>query len=128
MSLPIPTLEQFLLDTNRGARRARMFDPSHYDLFIEHVRSAGDAAAANEPYYWEGNAGCVGRSYKYAAETARCGVYTLPAMQFRHSGIVVPVCDRPRASVSVPCIYRGGERSYLKDFRERKRKEEWWFV
>jgi hypothetical protein len=126
MSIPIPTLEQFLAATNRRARR-RLFDPSHYDLFIEHVRSAGDAAAANEPWYWECNGGFVGRSYKYSADTARCGVYTLPAIRFR-LGVVVTVFDRARASVNVPCIYRGGERSYLKDFRERRRKEEWWFV
>lgn len=127
MSIPIPTLEQFLAATNRRARR-RLFDPSHYDLFIEHVRSAGDAAAANEPWYWECNGGFVGRSYKYHADTARCGVYTLPAMECQVAGIVVPVFDRVRASVRVPCIYHGGERSYLKSFRYRRRKEAWWFV
>ena len=118
------TLEEFLRRTNDRAR-VRLFTQRHYEAFIENVASARMAAKACVPYYWEINGGRVGSSYKYAADTARCGVFSVPPTPAMEEGWVSVFHDRVRASVSVPCIYRGGERSYLKWFRS---KGGYWFT
>jgi hypothetical protein len=124
-TLELPSQEYFLRETN-GRGHVRLFTASHYKSFREHAKAAQFAAKACLPYYWEDNAGCVGRSYKYAADTARCGVYACPpATSADKEGYVMMVYDRVRCSVNVPCIYRGGERSYRKWFRS---KGGYWFT
>lgn len=121
----IPDQDKFLAATN-GRSRVRVFCKADHSLFVENVLAAVDSAMTGNPYYWEINAGCVGKSYKYAASTARCGVYTLPPVGQATEGAVCVVYDRVRASVSVKCIHHGGERSYLKWFRDSKKG--WWFA
>ena len=121
----LPSLEYFLREVN-GRGHVRLLNEKHYKIFREHVAAAEAAAKACLPYYWEDNAGTVSRSYKYAADTARCGVYACPpATPEDEHGYVLMVYDRVRCSVNVPCIYRGGERSYLKWFRS---KGGYWFT
>lgn len=121
----LPSLDYFLREVN-GRGRVRLLHERHYRVFREHVKAAADAAANCQPYYWEDNAGTVGSSYKYAADTARCGVYACPpATPADTQGYVVMVYDRVRCSVNVPCIYRGGKRSYLKWFNS---KGGYWFT
>lgn len=120
----VPSLEGFLHSTN-GRGRVRVFSKSHYEEFLEHLQHARAAAKACLPYYWEDNAGCVGTSYKYAADTARCGVYSCPpASPEDKEGYVMMFYDRVRAGNNVKCIYNGGRRSYDKWFRS---KGGYWF-
>ena len=106
------TCNEFLERTNRGCRQ-RVFCDGDYKEFCDAVMDAVAAAAERKPFYLEWDAGGVANSYRYATTTARCGVYTTPD---RH---VVPVVDRTAARKGrASCIYGGGERSYLKWFRE----------
>jgi len=101
------------LERANGKCRTRVFSAVDYDDFRTALVSAVSAAIKREPYYVEWDAGGVANSYKYATSTARCGLYTTP------SGHIVPVVDRPAARrKGASCIYNGGERSYLKWFRE----------
>lgn len=121
----VPPLEFFLMETNRTAR-VRLFDASDYERFMEHVAEAQAAAKHCLPYYWENNGGTVSKSYKYCADTARCGVYACPsALSGDEHGYIMVVYDRVRCSTRVPCIYRGGERSYIKWFNSKKG---YWFA
>jgi len=117
--MTLPSLGVFLAKCNDG-KRVRTFDKGDYSLLRCAFEEAERSAKKREPYYRAFNAGGVAKNYGYPATTARCGVFTTT------DGSIRVVFDRVRVSGrAVPCIFPGGERSYLRDFKSRLHK--YWF-
>ncbi len=107
----------FLSVANRKGKK-RIFDSFEHDEFCENIIQAIDCAIERKPFYWEINAGIVGRSYKYKCESANCGVYSIPEFN------IIYYIGRVQCNGSVRCVFHGGERSYNKWFRDKLKEIE----
>ena len=105
--------DEFFAATN-GRARTRLFDVGDYGDYANAFAEATTAARKHEAFYSTHDSGGVANSYGYSATSATWGVYVSPT-----SFAVISVAARQSCSGrSVKCIYCGGERTYLKNFRE----------
>ena len=108
-----PTCEEFLRQTNGGPRTScRTFDEEDYWNFCVAVWECDLAVQNGEPYWASDDAGGVARSYRHPAESAAWAVWNEPGVGR------IDKANRQPCGPRVKCLRRGGERSYLADWKK----------
>lgn len=109
----IPTLKEFLAKTNRKCY-VRVFSEGDYSWFLKAIKEAEIRNKNGLPFYHCDNMGGVANAYKWAADTARWGVWIDPIDKTIHLDYGRIKCY----GRNVACSYYGGEKKYASDWRK----------
>ena len=115
------TAERFFALAN-GRCHARVFDRDDFVAFDAAICAAVRARRKFAPFYAEGNAGGVGKSYGWwSATTARWAAYVDPDTRE-----VVAIVDRVGVSgPRVKCVFDGGANGYARAWRLATLRADW---